>query len=55
MTPLEWLLSYLLFGFAMFWVGAHILGHVERKNMWWDLAAILLWPVAVICGLARKR
>ena len=49
MSYSEWLLIYLLVGFALHFCGSML--RVSRIEWQWELAAVALWPVATLMAL----
>ena len=48
-----WLLAYLLFGFVLHFCLTQILHYQSDVGWRWELAATLLWPIAIVCGIWR--
>jgi len=47
MTTLEWIDTYLLIGFVLYYLAAT----AKLGNSWWDFAGIIFWPVSLIAGI----
>lgn len=47
-----WIVSYLLAGFVLDWAGKHVRGTVGANEWYWDLGAIILWPVTLLVAIA---
>jgi len=48
MTPL---LTYLLVGFVLHWISLQFFHAPCGKDWRWELASIVLWPVALVAGI----
>lgn len=47
---MSWFLGYLLVGFVISWAATQA-GYVSKFDWQVELAAVILWPVALVCGV----
>ncbi len=50
---MDWIFGYLLIGFALSWFGFQVMKCPPNKSSWWELAACILWPLAVLCAVGQ--